>query len=287
MWQQHSYAQKQGTGTLYLVPTPIGNLEDITYRAVRTLSEADVIAAEDTRQTKKLCAHFEIGTPLLSYHKYNKEQRGTELVTTLQAGHDVALVSDAGMPVISDPGFELVQACLRERLHVVALPGANAGLTALVASGLHAEHFTFYGFLPRGKKERKAALERLTTCEASMIFYEAPHRIAATLQAMFEVWGDRQVAVARELTKIHEEWLRGGLKDVCYGLEAVTTKGEFCIVVEGTRPTGEQEAAWWDGLSIPEHVEVYRLTKKEAIKKVASERGLPKRDVYNCYHDEG
>lgn len=288
MWTQQSYRKDQPEGALYLVPTPIGNLEDMTARAIHILTKVDMIAAEDTRNTKNLCRHFDIDTPLVSYHEHNKEKSGAHLVTEIEGGKKVALVSDAGMPAISDPGYELVKACSDAQLPVIPLPGANAALPALIASGLDVRHFYFYGFLPRDKKEKKQELTRLKTIKATMIFYEAPHRLKETMMLMEEQWDDRQVAVARELTKVYEEWWRGGLRQVCEKLDEQTLKGEFCIVVEGANGDEPGEAPWWTGLSVCEHVDYYVLIrkqpKKEAVKQAARDRNLPKREVYDAYH---
>lgn len=288
MWTQQSYRETQVKGLLYLVPTPIGNLEDMTIRGIRILKEVDIIAAEDTRNTKNLCRHFDIDTPLVSYHEHNKKKSGAHLITEIEDGKKVALVSDAGMPAISDPGYELVNACVERRLFVIPLPGANAALPALIASGLDVGHFFFYGFLPRDKKEKKKEITRLKAIETTLIFYEAPHRLKETVKLMEEQWGGRQVAVARELTKVYEEWLRGGLRQMCEGLDEQTLKGEFCIVVEGASGDESEEESWWTGLSVCEHVDHYVLirkqTKKEAVKQAARDRGLPKREVYDAYH---
>ncbi len=284
MIEQKSY-QANG-GTLYLVPTPIGNLEDITFRAIRVLQEADLIAAEDTRQTRKLTTHFQIETPLVSYHDHNKQQSGPELVKKLQEGRVVALVSDAGMPGISDPGEELAKQCISQGIPVVALPGANAALTTLVASGLSAKQFVFCGFLPKGKKERKDELERLNAFEETLLFYEAPHRISQTLQAIHDVFGERQVAIGRELTKKFEEYQRGTLSDAIEWVKTGTIKGEFCIAVSGREELVEEES-WWSALDEIQHVDHYvtiGLAQKEAIKQVAKDRSVPKRDIYQLYH---
>ncbi|HET7616084.1 MAG TPA: 16S rRNA (cytidine(1402)-2'-O)-methyltransferase [Bacillales bacterium] len=285
---QQSYRDETKGGVLYLVPTPIGNLEDMTYRAVRLLRESDLIAAEDTRNTKRLCRHFDVATPLVSYHEHNKEQSGKQLLKELHAGKTIALVSDAGMPAISDPGRELVRACIDENLFVIPLPGPNAALPALVASGFDTGRFHFYGFLPRGKKEKKAELASLKEIRETLIFYEAPHRLKETISEMKASFGDREICIGRELTKAFEEWIRGSLKEVAEWLEDRTVKGELSIVVEGNPNKEVEERAWWAELSLMEHVryfvEIRNLPKKEAIKKTAAERGLPKREVYNAYH---
>ena len=286
--QQKSFSG--GTmGALYLVPTPIGNLEDMTFRAIRILKEADMIAAEDTRQTVKLLNHFEISTPLTSYHEHNKRESGVKLLEEIRNGKTVALVSDAGMPAISDPGFDLVVQALEEDLTVIALPGANAALTALIASGLPTDHFYYYGFLPRGKKERVEELEKLKGISDPIIFYEAPHRLKEMLAALQKVLGDRKASLSRELTKKFEEYIRGKISDLIQWTEEESVRGEFCIVVEGAQKVEQaDEANWWAELHINEHVAFYiekeGLRSKDAIKRVAEERGIPKRDVYQSFH---
>jgi 16S rRNA (cytidine1402-2'-O)-methyltransferase len=291
MWQQKSFEQEEHKGILYLVPTPIGNLEDISFRAIRILKEADFIAAEDTRNTKKLCNHFEITTPLVSYHEHNKEKSGEKLIEKLKDGQRIALVSDAGMPTISDPGFELVAAALQENLTVVPLPGANAALTSLIASGLPSQPFYFYGFLNRQKKEKKKELENLKNQTATIIFYESPHRLKETLASMLEILGDRQIALCRELTKRYEEFIRGSLTEVIEWANQDEVRGEFCLIMEGTtQESVAEETSWWEHLSVMEHVNHYislkNISSKEAIKQVAKDRGLNKRDVYQVYHIE-
>ncbi len=276
-------------GTLYLIPTPIGNLEDMTFRAIRLMKEADLIAAEDTRNTKKLCSHFEISTPLASYHEHNKETSGRQLIERLLEGDNIALVSDAGMPCISDPGYEIVQAAIEADIAVVPLPGANAALTALVASGIDPQPFYFYGFLPRGKKERKTELEKLKRQDGAILLYEAPHRLKDTLKDMLNILGDREIVLCRELTKKFEEFLRGTISSAVGWADEVEIRGEFCIVVEGNSdPDSGEGPPWWALLGLKEHVEYYieheNLTSKEAIKRTASDRGLPKREVYEAYH---
>ncbi len=292
MWQQKSYANDNEGGKLYLVPTPIGNLEDMTYRAIRILKESDIIAAEDTRQTKKLCNHFEISTPLTSYHDHNKQQSGKKLLEELKGGKQIALVTDAGMPGVSDPGYELVVQCVEEQISVIPLPGANAALPALVASGLNTELFTFYGFLPRGKKEKKAELENLKRFPSTLLFYEAPHRLKETLQAMSAVLENRNIAVVRELTKKYEEITRGTLSEVSefFSQGDAEIRGEFCLVVEGSGNSvfeADDQEQWWESLSVTDHVEHYvdkGEKPKEAIKLAAADRNVPKREVYQEYH---
>ncbi|WP_404450789.1 16S rRNA (cytidine(1402)-2'-O)-methyltransferase [Virgibacillus necropolis] len=276
-------------GTAYIVPTPIGNLEDITYRALKVLQSASLIAAEDTRNTKKLLTHFEITTSLISYHEHNKESRGEQLLNRLENGESIAFVSDAGMPGISDPGYEMVQSAIAESIPVVVLPGANAALCALVGSGLPTSEFLFYGFLPRKKKDKLKELERMKSLTATLLFYESPHRLKETVSAIHEQLGDRQLTLARELTKRFEEYIRGSISEIMEWIEQTQLKGEFCIVVEGSEDTPlSQEALWWSHLSVLEHVTHYmgeeNLSSKEAIKKVAIDRQMPKREVYQTYH---
>ncbi|WP_242224238.1 16S rRNA (cytidine(1402)-2'-O)-methyltransferase [Bacillus cereus group sp. BfR-BA-01380] len=289
MWQQKSF-QMNERGTLYLVPTPIGNLEDMTFRAIRMLKEADFIAAEDTRQTKKLCNYFEVETPVMSYHEHNKEVSGKKILDMLEQGKMVALVSDAGMPCISDPGYDIVVQAVAERYPVVPLPGANAALTALIASGLETKHFYFYGFLQRHKKERKAELEKLRYIPNTMMFYEAPHRLGETLVSMKDVLGNRNVVLCRELTKKFEEFIRGSLEEVIHWAKENEVRGEFCVLVEGSTEEAISEEAWWESLTVEEHVEYYikekGLSSKEAIKIVTKDRNMSKRDVYQAYHVE-
>lgn len=280
--------EETSTGTLYVVPTPIGNLDDMTFRAVKTLKDVALIAAEDTRNTMKLLRHFDIRTSLSSYHEHNKESRGKELLQRLQNGESIAIVSDAGMPAISDPGEELVRSALDEAFTVVVLPGANAALCALVGSGLPADEFLFYGFLPRKPKEKTAILERLASHRATLLFYESPYRLVDTLSSIHNHLGDRDVSVARELTKKFETYIRGLTSDVVAWAQENRVKGECCIVVEGSHKTNEEDALWWSHLTITDHVEHHinntSMTSKEAVKKVAKERHLQKRTVYNAYH---
>lgn len=287
MWIQQSF-RNSDEAILYLVPTPIGNLEDITYRALTILKEVDIIAAEDTRQTKKLCNHFEIATKLVSYHDHNKEASGFKLIEELKAGKKVALVSDAGMPAISDPGYELVVSCINEQINVVPLPGANAAIPALVASGLPTDHFFFFGFLQRQKKDKKKQLEELKNLKSPIIFYESPHRLKETLQILLEQLGDRKISVCRELSKKFEEFIRGQISEVISHYESVEPKGEYCLVIEGLNIELEEEKEqWWIDLSVIQHVEHYihlKMSSKEAIKQVAKDRNLSKRDVYQQYH---
>ncbi|SDK59851.1 16S rRNA (cytidine(1402)-2'-O)-methyltransferase [Sediminibacillus albus] len=284
---QSSFQGSFDGGTLYIVPTPIGNLEDITLRALNTLKTVDYIAAEDTRNTKKLMNHFSIEKPMVSYHEHNKQMRETKLLNILHEGKDIALVSDAGMPAISDPGYEIVDAVIAESLPVVVLPGANAALCALVGSGISPKEFYFYGFLPRKKKDREEELHSLKSVRASLLFYESPHRLKDTLQSILTQLGDKRVTLARELTKRYEEYIRGTTKEVLDWTEAHQIKGEFCIVVEGGTGQALEEDKWWESFTVDDHVRYYisgGLNSKEAIKKTAVDRQVPKRDVYQAYH---
>jgi len=285
---QKSYQGTKTLGTLYLVATPIGNLEDMTIRAIRILKEVDLIAAEDTRNTRKLLTHFDIKTRLVSYHEHNKEASGPELIKLLIEGKHIALVSDAGLPAISDPGADIARMAIEEHIAVVPIPGANAALSSLIVSGLSTDRFTFIGFLPRDKKNTQQLLEQYRTYRETFIFYESPHRIRKTLAALLEVWGDRQASISRELTKKHEEMVRGRLTELIAHFDENQPLGEFCIIVEGLDEEGadqlKQEAnSWWQRLSIEEHVSYYEATmsRKAAMKQVALDRGLSKRDIYN------
>lgn len=289
MKSQKSSLHEQGS-CLYLVATPIGNLEDMTVRALRILKEVDVIAAEDTRNTKKLCNYFEITTPLVSYHEHNQEQGGEKILTYLREGKSVALVSDAGLPCISDPGTDIVVKAIEEDFAVVPVPGANAALTALIASGISPQPFYFFGFLNRQKKDRRKQLEIIAKKQETIIFYEAPHRLKDTLKDLDIVLGSkRKIVLARELTKKFEEFLRGTIAEAIVWANENEIRGEFCLVIEGN-PLGDEESehSYWDDMSVVEHIdyliEKENLIPKEAIKEVAKLRGLPKRDIYQQYH---
>ena len=273
-------------GKLYICPTPIGNLEDITLRVLRILKEVDLIAAEDTRHTIKLLNHYDIQKPLTSYHEHNRESKGKVLLEKLMAGEKIALVSDAGMPGISDPGSDLVKLCVENHIDIEALPGAAAFVTALVASGLPTDKFSFEGFLDRDKKKRKKRLEEIKGEDRTLIFYEAPHRICTTLQDIVKVLGNRQAVLARELTKKHEEFLRGSLEELEAHFQQREPKGEMVLMISGAAPEDcLQKIPDWESLSIEAHLTQYMdsgMDKKEAIKTVAKERGIPKREVYEC-----
>ena len=288
---QKSFSTGSQTGTLYVVPTPIGNLEDMTFRAVSTLKEVDAIGAEDTRNTKKLLNHFEISTSLVSYHEHNKHSKGEHLIERMRSGENIAIVSDAGMPGISDPGTDLVQMAVEADIPVVVLPGANAALPALAGSGLSTEEFYFCGFLPRKKKDRLAILERLKPLQATLIFYESPHRLKEMLSHVNEVFGSRKASLVRELSKRYEEYVRGDLGELTDWAHSEEIRGEFCVIVDGNSEQEEEVDNWWAKLSLIDHVNQYMeaegMRNKEAIKQTALDRKLPKRDVYQAYHVDG
>ncbi|BFH65920.1 16S rRNA (cytidine(1402)-2'-O)-methyltransferase [Paenibacillus azoreducens] len=287
---QSSFQEQSGSGkgALYLVATPIGNLEDITFRAIRTLKECDIIAAEDTRQTRKLLTHFEISPQMLfSYHEHNKAASGPELIRYIIEGKNLALVSDAGLPAISDPGADLVKLAVEEGIPVIPIPGANAALSALIASGLPTDRFTFIGFLPRERKEIESILGAFRSSQGTLLFYESPHRVIKTLNILQDVLGNRKVALARELTKRYEEFVRGSIDECLAFLQDHPPQGEYCLVVEGASFQEEQEqlSSWWKDLTLEQHVAHYEsegLSRKDAMKKTAGDRGVSKRDVYNA-----
>jgi len=266
-------------GTLYIVATPIGNLEDITYRAVRVLGEADVIACEDTRQTRKLLDHYGIRKPTVSYHEHNETERTAELAARLCAGETVALVSDAGMPLISDPGYRLVRAAVENGIPVQPVPGASAALAALAASGLPTDQFHFGGFLPHKPGQRAKMLEALAAEEATVIFYEAPHRILEALDAIAAVLGSRPMVAAREITKLHEEFLRGTAAEIRAQLGARdAVKGEFTLLIGKALEPAPDDTPLADAVAALERQGASRM---DAIKQVARRRGLSKREVYD------
>ena len=279
------------SGILYLCATPIGNLEDMTFRAVRILKEVDLIAAEDTRNSLKLKNHFEIQTPMTSYHEYNKYDKGRALVEKLLQGVNIALITDAGTLGISDPGEELVKMCHEAGIRVTSVPGATACITALTMSGLSTRRFAFEAFLPSDKKEREAVLKELEQETRTTVLYEAPHRLKKTLKLLLERLGDRKVTVCRELTKKHETAFLTTLSEALRHYEEEEPKGECVLVLEGrSRREMEQEAQEkWTEISLEEHMEIYLsqgLNKKEAMKSVAKDRGISKRDVYQALETE-
>ena len=275
------------SGTLYLCATPIGNLEDMTLRCIRVLKEVDLIAAEDTRNSIKLPNHFEIKTPMTSYHEYNKIEKGHRLAERLQSGEDIALITDAGTPGISDPGEELVRMCQEAGITVTALPGAVACITALTISGLATRRFAFEAFLPTDKKERQAILEELKGETRTMILYEAPHRLTRTLKVLYEALGNRRLSVCRELTKKHETVFATTIEDALDYYESQEPKGECVMVIEGKsrEEIRAEEKSQWEEMDIEAHMEYYLergMGKKEAMKQVAKDRGVSKRDIYQA-----
>ena len=279
------------SGTLYLCATPIGNLEDITCRVLRTLKEVDLIAAEDTRNTIKLLNHFEIKTPMTSYHEYNKIDKAAYLVSKLSEGTNIALVTDAGTPAISDPGEEIVRQAYEAGIAVTSLPGACACVTALTLSGLSTRRFAFEAFLPTDKKERNTILETLKTETRTIILYEAPHHLKATLAQLLETLGDRKITLCRELTKLHETVQQMTIKEAVSYYEKNNPKGEYVLVLEGISQASldAETQAGWAEKDLLEHMDIYLnqgLSKKEAMKKVAADRGVPKREIYQKLLDK-
>lgn len=270
---------------LYICGTPIGNMEDITLRAIRILGEVDLIAAEDTRQSVKLLNHFDIKTPLTSYYEHNKETKGPQLINMLKEGKNIALVTDAGMPCISDPGEDLIRLCYENDIEVTAVPGPTAVITALALSGLSTRSYIFEGFLPKNKKQRAEVLSRLENETRTTVFYEAPHHLLNTLKDIYEYAGDRQAAVERELTKRHEKVNRGSLKEIISYFENNEPRGEFVIVVDGVSKEDIKASrmAEINEMPITEHFNSYiakGMDEKSAMKQVAKDRGIGKRDVY-------
>ena len=274
-------------GKLYLCATPIGNLEDITYRVLRTLKEVDLIAAEDTRNSIKLLNHFDIHTPMTSYHEYNKIEKAEVLIRKMQEGTNIALITDAGTPGISDPGEDLVRMCYEAGIEVTSLPGPAACITALTLSGLPTRRFSFEAFLPSDKKERQAVLAELVNETRTIIMYEAPHRLVKTLNELLETLGNRKMTLCRELTKKHETAFASTIEDILKFYETQEPKGECVLVIEGKSRAElvAEERSKWEEMSIEEHMEVYLnkgMDKKEAMKAVAKDRGVSKRDIYQA-----
>lgn len=280
--------EQHKTGTLYLCATPIGNLEDITYRVLRTLKEVDLIAAEDTRNSIRLLNHFEIKTPMTSYHEYNKIDKAYQLVAKMREGKNIALITDAGTPGISDPGEDIVRICYEEGIPVTSLPGAAACITALTMSGLPTRRFAFEAFLPKDKKEHQAVLEELKTETRTIIIYEAPHHLVRTLQELSDtLGGDRRLTICRELTKRHEEKLQMTLADSLSYYEVNEPRGEYVLIIAGRsrEEMKKEEQAGWEALSLEEHMAHYEsqgIDRKEAMKCVAKDRGVSKRDIYQA-----
>lgn len=273
-------------GVLYLVATPIGNLEDMTYRAVRILGEVDMIAAEDTRNSIKLLNHFEIKTPMTSYHEHNKYEKADELIRELAAGKNIAVITDAGTPGISDPGEVLVYKCYEADIKVVPIPGACAAINGLIASGIPTRRFAFEAFLPSDKKERKIVLSELKSETRTMIIYEAPHRLIKTLRELIDTLGNRKATICRELTKKHETFFNTTLEDAYAYYNENEPKGECIIVIKGLsfEEIKEEEAKAWENMTVESHIRMYLdqgMDKKEAVKQVAKERGVPKREIYD------
>lgn len=285
----NEYENKERQGILYLCATPIGNLEDITFRVLRTLKEVDLIAAEDTRNSMKLCNHFDIKTPLTSYHEFNKYDKAKVLVDKLRAGADIAVITDAGTPGISDPGEELVKQCHEAGITVTSLPGPAACVTALTMSGLPTRRFCFEAFLPSDKQERRDVISELENETRTMIIYEAPHRLKKTLAELTEVFGeDRRLSVCKELTKRHENVFLTTFGEVVEFYENNEPRGEYVLVIEGKSRDDikKEQQAQWESMSIVEHVDKYiadGMDKKEAMKAAAKDRGISKREVYNEY----
>lgn len=268
-------------GRIYLVATPIGNLKDITYRAIEVLKSVDVIAAEDTRQTLKLLNHYGISKPLISYHRHNEDVKKEIIIDKVNNGQDIAIVTDAGTPGISDPGEEVVYEAIKNNIEVIPIPGACALINAIISSGLPTKEFSFYAFLPLNKKLRKEKFEEIKEDKKTIIIYEAPHRIIDTLKEIEEVLGNRKIAVAKEITKIHESFYRGNVEDV---IEKIgIPKGEYIIIIEGNKEKKENEL---NELSLEEHYEFYKnqgLDKKEIIKKIAKDRQVNKNEIYKHF----
>lgn len=269
------------SGILYLCPTPIGNLEDITLRVIRTLSEVDLIAAEDTRHTQKLLNHLNIKKPMISYFEHNKIERGEEIISKLDMGKNVALVTDAGMPAISDPGEVLVSQCIERGINVVPLPGPNAALTALIASGLSASRFSFQGFLTMNKRARAEHLKTASKLPDTLIFYEAPHKLKSTLSDMLNAFGNRRISLCRELTKTFEEFIRTDIEGAIKYYEEKSPKGEYVLIIEGFTPDVTEE---FEDVTLEELFNKYLeegIDEKEALKKAAKNKGISKRDAYS------
>lgn len=271
-------------GVLYIVATPIGNLDDITYRAVKVLSDVDLIAAEDTRHTLKLLNHLEISKPLISYYKETEKVKSKIIIEKLKEGKNVAVVSDAGTPGISDPGCEVIKEAIKEGIKVVPIPGACAAINSLICSGMDTKQFFFIGFLSTKNKEKRDKLEEVKNIQGTLIFYEAPHKIMDTLKMMLEVLGDRQISIGRELTKIHEEFIRGSISDV---LEELEPRGEMVVIVEGSAESEEDiQRNNRNEMTLEEHYKFYEnqgLDKKEIIKKIAKDRNVNKNEIYKKF----
>ena len=277
-----------GKGILYLVATPIGNLDDITVRALETLRNADMIACEDTRHSLRLLNHFDIAKPLTSYHEHNKQEKGEYLIGKLLSGESIALVTDAGTPAISDPGEDLVRKCIDNDIKTVPVPGPAALINALIVSGQNTQRFAFEGFLSVNRKNRYEHLMAVAEDERTLIFYEAPHKLIRTLADMLEILGDRSISIVKEITKIHESCMKTTISEALSYFEDTPPKGEYVLVIAGKNPqaTIEERRAEVSAMSVREHVDMLisqGMDKKEAIKEAAKQRGVPKREVYNEY----
>ena len=276
--------ENQKKGNLYIIATPIGNLEDITLRAIRILKEVDLIAAEDTRHTLKLLNHLEISKPLISYHRHNEEIRAEELIKELKTGKNIGLVSDAGTPGICDPGEEIIKKCIEESIKVVPIPGACAMINALITSGINTKEFIFLGFLPLNKKSRKEKLEEIKNANKTIILYEAPHKLKNTLNDLSDILQSREVVLARELTKIHEEYIRGTVKELMEKTDNL--KGEMILIIEKNNKDNEEALNSLNNLTLEEHYNFYEkrgLNKKEIIKKIAKDRNVSKNEIYQYF----
>lgn len=272
-------------GKIYLVATPIGNLDDITLRAIKVLNEVDLIAAEDTRHTLKLLNHLNISKPLISYYKQNEKIKSSILIEKIKNGENIAIVSDAGTPGISDPGEEIVKEAIKNNIEIIPIPGACALINALISSGISTKEFIFIGFLSANKKEKKEKLEEIKYYNKTLIIYEAPHKLIKTLEVIKEILGDRNICIGREITKIHEEFLRGKISEI---LEKIKEpKGEFVIVIEGSKITENQnDISLLQNLSLEEHYDFYKkqnIEKKEIIKKIAKDRNTNKNEIYKYF----
>lgn len=283
--KNEEYKVQQTLGELYLVATPIGNLEDITLRAIQTLKEVDIIAAEDTRHTLKLLNHLHITKPMISYHRHNEEVKTEELIQKLLEGKSIALVSDAGTPVISDPGEEIVKVALEKGIKVNPIPGPCAAITALIASGIDAKEFTFLGFLPLNKKNRKEKLEQIEKQEITTILYEAPHKLIQTLEELSKITQNRKIVLARELTKIHEEYITGTAEELKNNI--LSPKGEYVIIIEKNKKSEQQvKKEALNELTLQQHYQYYEekgLGKKEIIKQIAKDRNVNKNEIYQKF----
>lgn len=272
---------EKNNGILYIIATPIGNLEDITLRAIRILKEVDLIAAEDTRHTLKLLNHLEISKPMISYHRHNEELRVDGLIEKLKEGKNIGLVSDAGTPGICDPGEEIIKKCIEKNIKIIPIPGACAMINALICSGISTKEFSFLGFLPLNKKTRKAKLDEIQKSKRTIILYEAPHKLKTTLNDLKDILGNRKIVLARELTKIHEEYIRGTAEELLEKVEEI--KGEFVLIIEENNIEEENEL---NSLSLEDHYKYYEnkgLDKKEIIKKIAKDRNVSKNEIYKCF----